>query len=274
MKTKILLLATVITIIFFSCKKEESTDPEITTTFELSENQAVGDYITDDLNGVFFEVSIENGLMRNGEAAQTNNILSCASVNISPLSGWPKTIEIDFGSGCTAFGITRSGKVTIVLSDSVHVSGTTAVMTFDNYKVQNFKLEGTITWTNTSSGQSISWSREIEDGKVTAPGGYYWLHTGSKSVTQTSGAATPLNLLDDVFSVTGNHTVTNPQGKSRIASVVEALIVKTICSNVTKGKVMIQGPNHYAVIDYGDGSCDRVATISIDGHAPHTILLP
>ena len=133
----------------------------------------------------------------------------------------------------------------------------------------------TITWTNTSTPNAASWTRSISNGKITAPGGnLYWLHTGTTSVTQTAGGGTPLNLLDDVYSVTGNHTVTNSEGKSRTATVTEALEKKTICHNVTKGKLKIEGPNHFAIIDYGDGTCDNIVTISIDGRTPRTITLP
>lgn len=95
-----------------------------------------------------------------------------------------------------------------------------------------------------------------------------------KYVSQTGGAATPFNILDDVYSVTGDHTVTNPSGASRSATVTEILEKKVICHNVTKGKIKLQGPNHFAIVDYGDGTCDRVATISIDGNPPRTFLLP
>ena len=267
-------------VILASCNKDETnTDPEIETTFTLAENQAVSEAAHDDVNALFFEAAASGGLIswRTNQAFQSNNSLSCATVTITPGgSTFPKTIIIDFGTGCTSpDGFTRKGKINIVLSDSVHVPGATAVMTFDNYHVQDFKIEGTITWENTSGPNGISWTRDIANGKVTAPGGnYYWLHVGEKLVTQTAGATTPLNFLDDVYSVTGHHTVTNPAGTSRSATVTEALEKKVICHNVSKGKIKLQGPNHYAIIDYGDGTCDRVATISIDGNPPRTFLLP
>ena len=182
---------------------------------------------------------------------------------------FPKTITINFGTACTdpVTGVVRSGKIIINISDSLRHTGATSVMTFDNYYVENYKTEGTITWTNTSSPNGISWTRQITNGKVTAPGGnYYWLHAGTKNVTQTAGANTPLNLLDDVYSITGSHTVTNPAGKSRTATITEALEKKTICHNISKGKIKIEGPNHFAILDYGNGECDNQATLTINGN--------
>lgn len=276
--TKFLYLcASFVILATTGCKKENSgsQDSEIETTFQLSENQAVSEAMADDVNIIFYETAAGAGLIGSRVSNQGNSS-SCASVSINPQNSFPKTIVIDFGTGCTsADGITRKGKINIVLSDSVHIPGSNAVMTFENYHVENFKIEGTITWINTTSTNGFSWSREIDNGKVTAPGGnYYWLHEGIKYVSQTAGASTPLNLLDDVYSVTGNHIVTNPHGRTRSATITEPLEKKVICHNVSKGKIKIEGPNHFAILDYGDGTCDRIATISIDGNPPRTILLP
>ena len=277
---KFLSLLSLPSLFFFAaCEKDETEpDPEFETTFILSENQAVSEGISDDANVVFFEAAANKGLIgsRTTQVYQTTKTLSCATVTVTPQNTFPKTLVIDFGSGCTSIdGVTRAGKINIVLSDSVHRPGATAVMTFDNYSTVGYKVEGTITWTNTSTPNGVSWTREIDNGKVTEPlGGYYWLHEGVKYVAQTSGANTPLNFLDDIYSVTGNHTITNPAGKTRTATITEALIKPITCHNVTKGKIKIQGPNHFAMVDYGDNTCDRVITISIDGTTPITILLP
>lgn len=275
---KIFALLTLPSLFFLpSCEKDETEiDPEVETTFVLSENQAVSESVSDDATVVFFEASVSNGLYRMNQVYETTGTLSCATVTVSQTS-FPKTITIDFGTnGCTsADGVPRKGKINIVLSNYLHITGTTAVMTFDNYYAAGFKVEGTITWTNTSTQNAFSWTRQVVGGRLSNPNdGYYWLHEGLKTVTQTGGASTPLNLLDDVYSVTGNHTITNPAGKVRSATITEALVKATTCYNISKGKVNIQGVNHFAIVDYGDGTCDRVATISIDGNPPRTILLP
>jgi hypothetical protein len=267
-------------VLFFSiaCNKANDTVDEVETTFELSGNQAISESLADDANVVFFEAAVNKGLTgaRTSGVDETTNSLSCANVTVTPQNTFPKTIVIDFGTGCSSIdGISRKGKINIVLSDSVRHPGATATMNFENYSVSDYKVEGTITWTNTSTPNGASWTRSISNGKITAPGGnLYWLHTGTTTVTQTAGGGTPLNLLDDVFSITGNHTVTNAAGKSRTATVTEALEKKTICHNVTKGKIKIEGPNHFAIIDYGDGACDNIVTISVDGRTPRTITLP
>jgi hypothetical protein len=146
-------------------------------------------------------------------------------------------------------------------------------MTFSNYYTNGFKKEGTVTWTNTSIPSTRSWQRKVENGKIIAPGGMYWLHSGVREVVQIAGTNTPNTLLDDIFLITGNHKVTNSSGKTRDCFITEALQKKTICDNIGTGKLKVQGTSHNAIIDFGNGDCDRLAIISIDGQAPRTILL-
>ena len=259
---------------FNSCKKSDATADEFETTFELSGDQAISDNLTQDANDVLNEAASDKNLLGGHGPTGTSGTLSCATVTVTPLIGFPKNIVIDFGTGCTsANGVTRAGKINIVLSDSVRASGSTAVMTFTNYYVGGYKKEGTVTWTNTSTPGTLSWQRKVENGKITAPNGNYWLHSGTRNVIQTAGVNTPNNLLDDVFSVTGNHSVTNSAGLTRTITTITPLQKKVICNNIDMGSLKVQGPNHYAVIDFGDGTCDNIATLSIDGRPSRTITL-
>lgn len=279
MKTRNLVIAITLTsfIGFTSCKKTDSTSKdEIATTVELSTDQAISDNLTEDANDIFMEAATEQNLTGETPATpfESMGILGCASVTVTPLQGFPKTIVINFGTGCASSnGITRKGRINIVLSDSVRKPGSTAVLTFDGYYVNGFKKEGIITWTNNSTATSKGWQRKVENGKITSPAGKYWLHSSIKIVVQTAGYATPRNLLDDVFSITGNSTVTNSGGESRTATIKEPIIKKGNCENISKGTIELVGPTHKALIDFGNGDCDNIATISIDGGTPITFTL-
>lgn len=269
----VVIAAISLAIGFTSCKKSDTKD-ELETTFQLSADQAMADNLAEDANDMFMEVAVEKNVAGNfGPDPVPNNFIPCATVTVTPAQGFPKTIVIDFGTSCTdSRGNVRSGKINIVISDSVRRPGSTAVMTFDNYYKNQYKIEGKYTWTNTSTATVRSWRRDTENGKITAPDARYWLHFGTRDVVQTAGVGTP-SIIDDVFSVTGTHTVTNASNQSRTCTVLEALQKKNACANIDKGKLKIQGPNHYATIDFGDGTCDNLATISIDGRAPRTIIL-
>jgi hypothetical protein len=259
---------------FNSCKKNNETiSEEFENTFQISADQAVTNNLSQDAEDVFLEIAQDNNVAGNFAPEPVTNIIPCATVTITPASGFPKTIVIDFGASCTHNGITRSGKINILLTDSVRRPGSQATMTFTNYFVNLYKIEGTYTWTNTSTANTRSWTRVTTGGKITAPDARFWLHEGSRTVTQTAGVGTPTPI-DDIFSVfPGTHTVTNSSNISRTCTILEALQRKVACSNIDKGKIKVQGPNHYATIDFGDGTCDNLALLSIDGRTPRTIIL-
>ncbi len=268
----------------FACKKTASRDitaapdVETQTTIELSADQAIADNLTEDANNAFMEAAADKNLLGSNftsKPVETSNILACATISVTPAFGFPKTIVIDFGAGScvSANGVFHKGKINVVLTDSVRKPGSKAVMTFVNYYVNNFKKEGTITWTNTSIPSTRSWQRKVENGKITAPNGMYWLHNGVRDVVQIAGVNTPGTLMDDIYLTTGNHTVTNAAGKTRDCFITEALQRKISCDNISAGKLQVQGAGHIAVIDFGNGDCDKTATISIDGQEPKTIPL-
>lgn len=282
MKPAKLLLALTLgfTTLFTSCKKEESvqdSDAEVETTFEAATDNSATAFFNEDDNDVLMEAAQDNNFLGNfaPEVIESNNFLACATVNVTPQTGFPKTILIRFDSTCTnPRGIVRKGTIRIVVSNFLRNPGATAIMTFENYYVNNFRREGTHTWTNTSSSTVKSWQRKVEGGKITAPGGRYWLHESVKDVVQTAGVSTPLNFFDDAFSITGNSSVSNANGATRTATIIEPLQKKYACRWIDKGRVKFQGPNHFAVLDYGDGTCDNKAMISINGRPPRQILLP
>lgn len=278
---KSLLLAFTFLCFITSCKKESTTttdsDAVLETTFELTADQATADMFTEDDNDILSEAAEDNQLLGNlvPETLESNNLLMCATVTVTPRTGFPKTILIDFGpTNCVDLnGVARRGRISAVVSDSLRRAGSTSVMTFDHYFVNDFKREGIHTWTNTSTVGTRSWQRKIENGRVTAPGGRYWLHSSVRDVVQTAGAPTPRNLRDDIFSITGHASVTNPGNLTRTATILQALQKKYLCPFIDKGRVKFQGPNHFATLDYGDGACDRFATMSIDGRPPRVITL-
>lgn len=265
-----------------SCKKDTvqsvAVEAENETTFELSAGQAISDNLSEDANNVFMQAASNKNLLGSNVMSQnsiTANLLACATVTVTPVNGFPKTIIIDFGAGncSTPNGITRKGKINVVLSDSVRKTGSKAVMTFINYYVNSYKKEGTITWSNTSIPSTRSWQRKVENGKVVAPDGKYWLQNGIRDVVQIGGANTPNTLLDDIFLITGNQTVTNAAGQTRECFITEALQKKNTCDNISTGKLKVEGASHYAVIDFGNGECDKLASITIDGQVTRTIIL-
>ncbi len=186
--TAAFFLLMVITLSYSSCKKNDvKTDNDDDVTFELSSQQAISDNLEEDAQDLLIQTSVENNFSGNTKVTfnGAEDIAGCATVTVSPLEGFPKMITVDFGDGCTSInGVTRKGVIHLVVSNFLRNTGSTSVMTFDNYSVNGFKKEGTITWTNKSFATVKIWERKSEAVNVTAPSGKNWQHSGIKTITQ------------------------------------------------------------------------------------------
>ena len=265
---------------FTACQKDKTNSlAEIETTFEVSENQATADVYTEDAADVTEEATARFGLYGSASLCNLpitmNWIGTCATVTVS--GNFPtKNIRVDFGTGCTSpNGVVRKGIINILLSDSVRVSGSVATTTFENYFVNGFKKEGTIIRTNTTAAGSInrSMNRTVVNGRITTPAGRVFTHSANINITQTAGGSTPCDIRDDVYNLTGTRTATNAQGNTRTSTTLTPLQKKMNCANIDQGTLQVQGPNHVAVINFGNGTCDNQATISINGRPERNITL-
>ena len=282
MKLKKLLLYAILGLFILgqsACKKDNTSNDnsnEIETTFDLSSKQSISESLTDDVNNILNEVVIQENLQgsRIPQISQNN---TCGAVTTSP-GGFPKTITIDFGSGCSNIGssVVRKGMIHVELTNYFRTTGSIATVTFDSFYVNGYKKEGTIKWTNTTTNpDTIKWDREAINVKITAPNNSnYWFHSGIKHIAQIEGSNTPNIRIDDVYSITGSSTTTNSSGISRNATIQIPLHKKVTWDHIDRGSILFQGPNHNALLDFGNGTDDAIATISVDGYTPRTITLP
>ena len=266
----------VFSISLFSCKKNdsESAVSEIETTVDLSSKQATSDELADDVNDVMTSALESVDLAGSRQTPGTINSLACPEISVTP-GAFPKTVTLNFGTtGCTMPGSStvRRGTMIILLSDSLRHAGTTAQVTFDNYYVNGYKKEGMIRWTNQSTPGVRKWKREAINVIITSPAGASWSHNGEKIFTQVEGVGT-LNPMDDAFTITGNATIVNAAGISRTSVILTPVHKRRDCAHCDSGTIQYTGPNHNAVLDFGNGTCDNLATLTIDGSIVRNITL-
>ncbi len=258
-------------VIFNSCKKdkdEQQTNNNQSEAAELSVAHNIAETMYDD---------VFNNVLLDG---QSNNVAgrghSCATVtlNNSDPGTFPKIMTLDFGTGCTGFdGLTRKGKIIATLSGPIRTAGTSITISFDNYSVNDFKLEGEFSITNNSGGNGLSFTTQTTNGKLTYPGGaIYYTHSGNHTLTQTAGAGTP-SFLDDNFSLTGTGTTSSSLGNNLTVNITTPLLKKATCANVVSGMEQFTYNNINGSLDFGDGSCDNLATLTI-GSYHQTVTLP
>src|SRR5438477_37100 len=78
-----------------------------------------------------------------------------------------------------------------------------AEVTFDGYYVNDTKVEGTHTVTNTSTQAVKSFTIEVANAKLTHTDGSFLEWNSTRTISQTDGMLTVIPL-DDVFNLTGH----------------------------------------------------------------------
>lgn len=301
-KQPFLLLAAAVFAASFllpGCKKDSdagslSAKEEEQATLSLSQSEADAQLLFDD---ILNNVAGVNGEWGTGSAgifgrmaqvigtARVDSLPSCVSVSLSPLQAnlFPKTLVLDFGSGCFSHGHLRSGKITTVYTGRLAEAGKSATTTFENFSIDSVRVEGSHKVTNSTStgSQQRRFTVEITDGKLTHAGGSYIHWNATRTHSQTEGGGT-ISPLDDVYSLTGNSSgITNQWNNRRFSwntTIQEPLVKKTACRWLSKGIVKTErtGPatarQWDGLLDFGTGVCENKATLTINGSV-HQIVL-
>ena len=277
MKARLLVMATILSAsMFYSCSKDDSPDnatpPEDLTAQELTAASIQSDLVFDDVSSEVLQVTL-NGTT--GAASTTS--AACATVTISPqdLTTWPKTITIDYGStGCVGInGWVRKGKISYTLTKLPRETGAVVNVSFDNYFVNGYKLEGSYSITNNGSADAnLNITTRLVNGKITYPDGKWYTRTSTINWQQVAGSATA-SVLDDEFNVTGEAVIKSSANNELITSSKTPLLRKVTCGNFVSGQLNVAYNGIAGVLDFGGGTCDKKATLSL-GTRNYEVTLP
>ena len=283
------------------CKKESSdtlsAQEEQQAATYTSESEIDSEIAFDDVYDNVMGVNTDVGLggvgifgrlasSGNERESNTDSLPTCVTVSISPLQlgVFPKTITLDFGTGCYSHNHLRSGKIRTVYTGPLREAGNSATTTFENFKIDSVKIEGTHKITNTTNTTAGSNQRqfktEVTGAKLTRPNGDYAEWTSTRTQTQIEGNGT-LSPTDDILSVQGTS-----HGKVKRSNLIvlwnseitEPLIKKYTCRWISKGRVrtvregLPANTPWIAVLDYGTGTCDNQASLTINGNTQQITL--
>jgi hypothetical protein len=200
-------------------------------------------------------------------------VVECPVITVNNLepNTWPKIITIDFGDECTkTYGnqtVTRSGKIVITITGRYRTPGSIHTVTFDNYFINGIKIEGTKTVENMgyNDNQNLWFEVTLTGGKITLPDNRFATREFVRTREWVSGSetATPW---DDVYFISGSASGLNFKGVAYTREITTPLEVDLACRFIKSGIVEITvGEKATAVLDYGDGECDALATVTING---------
>lgn len=265
------LLCCSLFILICSCTKNSSTtnnndDNETQTTADNMLAQSIHDDVT-----TVTAQSEDNGVGGTLADSSFGYLLSpCATISLN-LASSPHQLTIDFGNtNCKCLdGKYRRGKILVSFTGLYADSGSSHTISFDNYHVNNYKVEGTQTVSNNghNSKGHLTFSIDINS-TITDTSGNKLTYISARTREWVAGESTNglFGWLDDVYSITGNASGTSFNGTSYTAKITSPLIVALNCRWIESGKIEFKPDASLTrTIDFGNGDCDNKATVSIAG---------
>ncbi|MDH3650550.1 MAG: hypothetical protein OEQ53_12780 [Saprospiraceae bacterium] len=186
---------------------------------------------------------------------------------------FPNTVTLDFGEACEGpGGRVRSGKIIIVVTDSLHKVGANRTVSFDNFFIEGVQIMGSKTWENLgivddkiTIHKTASLDFAFPDETVSS---WNLDHTIVKSIEfiryQDGGKwKTRIKRFKGMLSVSGSSSGVNRKGNTYEAVIIDPLVKPHNCFWFAAGVVEITINDETRSIDYGDGLCNNVAMVTL-----------
>lgn len=254
------------TTIFYGCKKDSSkTDSDVT----YAEDENIAQSTFDDAANISDEAYISSSTSKSG--SETSDIIGpCATKTLDTISPI-HVLTIDFGTtNCLCGdGKYRRGKIIVTFTKKYLDTGSFKETTFNNYYVNDNKVEGTHKITNNGRNQAGHYTfSNVTDGRIIfadSTGTRSW--TANRTREWIEGDNTPRLKRDDVYLITGTSSGVRRNSLSFSTEILTPVRLEIACKyKFVSGtvKIKVQGkPDR--ILDYGNGACDPYSTVTING---------
>lgn len=244
---------------FFSCQKQE-IDNQLSDSVVLD---AEIEAMFDDILAEVDEFSFLDGLKNASEYLNTGN---SGSRNVETTFSEDTVIHVITFDNFIHFkdpkGRIKNGSMIVKVVGRPPLPKFWRQVSFDNFTVNDVLFEGTKVIEKT---EQHTFNISLADGKISFPDGKVCTREFNRVRTWIAGYDTPRVIWDDAFSVTGETQGINCNGKSYIHTITTPLIHERSCRWIVEGVVSSVVDDTDILLDYGNGECDDLATVTIDG---------
>ncbi len=262
-------------LIFSGCRKAK-LNRQTTTEVDYT---IVDNVFSDVQNIVQKSVLQQPSLLRTQDVVEVTND-SCASITFSSSDSiFPITMTINFGNlNCKGLdGKYRRGKIICELSGRYFETGSVITTTFDNYYVNDYKVEATHVAENMGN---FTFNIKVTNGKITYPSNETVTWESTRTRKQIEGSNTQFSIFpsdtncflniscifDDAYEITGTALGVNSEGRLFDAKITSPMHLQ-FCDyvpEITQGIIEVQPEDLLKrTIDFGNKNCDKEAKVTI-----------
>jgi len=264
-KSGLLSLLTVL-FLFTSCSDDDrtsSTEAVVTADFTVEQSRQAAE--TDEVSAGALDV-VEMGFIAQAEndGNSFGFFSDCVTITVSTENGIT-FVDLDFGLGCE---LTNGNIVSgmIHLTYGLPQNGTRTInYSFENFTFNEKGIEGGGTIfrerNNAAGNPQSTFHKNIV---VTHPNGIVATINGNRVKEWIEGVGSG-TWMDNAFLVTGNWSTNFSDGHSRSAIVIDPLRREATCPFFVSGLLEVTRNSTTGALNFGDGTCDNEAILTVNG---------
>jgi len=253
---------------FSACNSNDLSDEALTTTVQ---DEAQISSISDEVITDADEYVNANLTASAAPASDMQKVIGPKGATVTVVNEgnpFPRVFTIDYGTeGITGKrGNVFKGKIIVRVTNRMDVSGSSRNYSFDNFSVNDNSVKGTksVTYNGETNGKK-NWTVVVSDTIVKAADGKMIVSNSTRIRTRTSDNDTPNLYYDDKYSIEGSATGVNAKGVAYEMKITKPLVTDGVWPVFVEGTMMLTTEKRTVVTDYGDGTKDRIATVTVDG---------
>ncbi|NND63071.1 MAG: hypothetical protein HKN48_07725 [Flavobacteriaceae bacterium] len=251
-----------LSLVIVSCNNDDDSDNNTTFSAENAALAAKTDATVDGTMNIL-ETGYDENVDGNRNAASL--FPECTVITIVT-SGNGGTITLDFGDGCQLNnGATVTGLIELQYGP---IDGGTRTIdyTFQDFTYNNNGVEGGGQIVRTIANQDGNPQSTVNETiTVSFPNTEVTATRVGERISEWVEGVGSGTWLDNVFHITGNWNTTFTNGFERDGEVTETLVWKLNCLYFVSGVIEVTQEGFTGGIDYGNGECDNLATLIING---------
>lgn len=252
--------ATLTGFVFSSCKKEDDTSDQQLFAEEMSYSMTMDE-----------EFDLETDEIVLGPEPMSGD---CPVITWQQARGtFPNTVTIDFGTeGCEdRKGRTRKGIIRVNVNGEPKTAETSVTTSFENHYVEDVQFLGSRVLTLVSvDDQKNKTIQRVVDMQWIFPDNTTASRQANHTIIQLDGGDTG-RWLDDALSISGSGSGTNKSGVSYTNTITQNLVKQADCRFIGSGVLEMTIPRGILSINFGDGTCDKFAEVTLPNGRKRTI---
>jgi hypothetical protein len=248
---------------FSACQKTETVDPIAEAVVEDDQSTALFDNVQAEADEVATlptpaKSSAEFSAMTSGSGSRTI-VLSFPGGDTTVV----RTITyVNFINPNAVNGHVKNGTIIVKVIGGPTQATFVKITTLQDFSIDGIKIEGKRVVTKTADHQ---FNDVLTGGKITFTDNTFITREANHTRTWTVGYDTPLDITDDTFTIEGTASGTNRKGKTYTRTILNPLVIESTCRWIVEGTIEIVSESKTAELDYGMGTCDDIATLTVNG---------